>query len=473
MSSPALQPFQALSNQKLSVQAKKMVHNVYAQVRKSDPQLSVRAACRKVSELTGVSERSVFRIKLDVNSGTLKSPKLKRLRLPAMNARAKTGRTRLELHDSFSLAALRRKVHQFFLRNEIPTAAKLVHDVTSDSDMNMPKMSVRTMQRLLNDIGFSFRKRKRHCALLERNDVVMWRRQYLRTIRQHRAQKRHIYYLDETWVNAGHTKDKVWEDANVTTREDAFRQGLTTGLRAPSGRGGRLILLHAGSEDGFLNAACLLFRATKRTGDYHAEMDGPRFEMWFTEQLLPNIKPHSVIVMDNAPYHSVRLEKVPTSSTRKADIQSWLTQKNIAFFQDQLKAELLDLVNDHKKMFSAYRVDVLGKAVGHDFVRLPPYHCEFNPIEMIWSQVKGYVAANNTSFTLAGVEKLVPESIALVTPDNWLRACNHVEKSEDEFWQRDGLIDAKLDQLIIPLGSDSSSESDDSDSNMSGMEYLR
>lgn len=192
-SPPAAQPYQALSNQKLSVQAKKVAYNVYAQVRKSDPQLSVRAACRKVSELTGVSERSVFRIKLDVNSGTLKSPKRKRLRLPAMDDRAKTGKTRLELHDSFSLAALRRKVHQYFLRNELPTAAKLAQDVTSDSDMNMPKMSVRTMQRLLNNIGFSFRKRKRNCELLERDDIITWRRRYLRTIRQLRAQKRYVH----------------------------------------------------------------------------------------------------------------------------------------------------------------------------------------------------------------------------------------------------------------------------------------
>ncbi|KAH7955267.1 hypothetical protein HPB51_013503 [Rhipicephalus microplus] len=139
-SPPAAQPYQALSNQKLSVQAKKVAYNVYAQ--------------------------------LDVNSGTLKSPKRKRLRLPAMDDRAKTGKTRLELHDSFSLAALRRKVHQYFLRNELPTAAKLAQDVTSDSDMNIPKMSVRTMQKLLNDIGFSFRKRKRNCELLERDDII-------------------------------------------------------------------------------------------------------------------------------------------------------------------------------------------------------------------------------------------------------------------------------------------------------------
>ncbi|XP_075539273.1 uncharacterized protein LOC142573957 isoform X1 [Dermacentor variabilis] len=207
--------------------------------------------------------------------------------------------------------------------------------VASDSDMNMPEMSVRTMQRLLNDIGFPFRKRKGNCALFDRNDVIARRRQYLRIIRELRSEKRPIYFLHETWVNAYCTKEEVGE---VTTREGAFRQGLaTSGLRAPCSKGGRLILLHAGSEDGFLDAACPVFRAAKVTADYHKEMDGPRFENCFTEQLLPNIKPHSVIVMDSTRYHSVHLEKVPTSSTRKGDIQSRLKEKNIPFSQDQLK----------------------------------------------------------------------------------------------------------------------------------------
>lgn len=220
-------------------------------------------------------------------------------------------------------------------------------------------------------------------------------------------------------MNAGHTKEKVWEDATVSSREDAFRKGLTTGLRAPSGKGGRLIVLHAGSENGFVDGASLVFRAKKSvTSDYHSEMDGPRFERWFKEQLLPNIEPRSVIVMDNAPYHSVQLEKLPSTSSRKAEIQSWLTQKNIPWSNDQLKPELIQLVNQNKHRFSGYRIDALAKVAGHDIVRLPPYHCEFNPIEMVWSQVKGYIAANNRSFTLAGVEELLDEAIALVTPEN-------------------------------------------------------
>ncbi|KAH7981754.1 hypothetical protein HPB52_001056 [Rhipicephalus sanguineus] len=241
---------------------------------------------------------------------------------------------------------------------------------------------------------------------------------------------------------------------------------VSTGLRAPSSKGGRLIVLHAGSENGFVDGASLIFRAKKCvTSDCHSEMDGPRFERWFKEQLLPNIEPRSVIVMDNAPYHSVQLEKLPSTSSRKAEIQSCFTQKNIPWSNDQLKPELIQLVNQNKHRFSGYRIDALAKVAGHD-------HCEFNPIEMASSQVKGYTAANNRSFTLAGVEELLDEAIALVTPENWARDCAHVVRLEEEAWEQDGAIESTLDSIIFALGSDSSSCSDCSVSELSGIKEL-
>lgn len=246
-------------------------------------------------------------------------------------------------------------------------------------------------------------------------------------------------------MNAGHTKETVWTDTKVTSRQDAFRQGLSTGLRAPSGKGGRLIVLHAGSAEGFVDGAALVFRAKKGAGDYHTEMDAARFQKWFVEQLLPNIKPRSVIVMDNASYHSAQVEKVPSSSSRKADIQCWLKSKSIPFSDDQLKSELLQLVKQNKHMFLAYQIDTLASAAGHEVVRLPPYHCELNPIELVWSQVKGYVASKNTDFKIDSVEKLLLEGIAGVTPQNWFRDCTHVIRLEDEAWERDGIIDSQTE----------------------------
>jgi transposase len=30
-------------------------------------------------------------------------------------------------------------------------------------------------------------------------------------------------------------------------------------------------------------------------------------------------------------------------------------------------------------------------------LRLPAYHCELNPIDLLWAFIKNYVAANNTT----------------------------------------------------------------------------
>jgi len=39
-----------------------------------------------------------------------------------------------------------------------------------------------------------------------------------------------------------------------------------------------------------------------------------------------------------------------------------------------------------------YKLDSVALQMGHEVVRLPPYHCQYNPIELIWAQVKGEVA---------------------------------------------------------------------------------
>ena len=72
----------------------------------------------------------------------------------------------------------------------------------------------------------------------------------------------------------------------------------------------------------------------------------------------------------------------------------------------------------------------MAKAAGHEVVRLPPYHCELNPIEMAWSQVKHYAKSNNRDFTLAALQILVDEGFREVTPQRWSDLIKHThEKS--------------------------------------------
>ncbi|KAL1445040.1 hypothetical protein MTO96_045242 [Rhipicephalus appendiculatus] len=72
-----------------------------------------------------------------------------------------TTKTRLLRYDTFAFAALRRKVHSYFMRNELPTAEKLRNDVISDPEMDMPTISTRTLQRMLNDLRVRLPKEKR------------------------------------------------------------------------------------------------------------------------------------------------------------------------------------------------------------------------------------------------------------------------------------------------------------------------
>ncbi|KAH7940891.1 hypothetical protein HPB49_007601 [Dermacentor silvarum] len=220
------------------------------------------------------------------------------------------------------------------------------------------------------------------------------------------------------------------------------RDSLPLGTAAPSTCGSQIACSSTlCSAEGLVDGAALVFCAKKGAGDYHTEMDAASFQKWFVEQLLPNIKPHSVTVMDNSSYHSAQVEKVLSLSSRKVNIERWLKSKSIPFSDDQLKSELLQLVKQNKHMFLAYQIDTLASTAGHEVVRLPPYYCELNPIELMWSQVKGYVASTNTAFKVDSAEKLLLEAIAGVTPQNWFRDCTCVIRLEDEAWKRDGIID--------------------------------
>jgi len=53
--------------------------------------------------------------------------------------------------------------------------------------------------------------------------------------------------------------------------------------------------------------------------------------MWLIHQLIPKILRKSIIVMDDAPFHSVQVNKTPTTSCLIAEVKSWLVENYIPF----------------------------------------------------------------------------------------------------------------------------------------------
>lgn len=360
-------------------------------------------------------------------------------------------RRRVTRLDTFQQDAIRRHIYSYYSRKEHPTLNKL-HVSLKEADLFRGSKS--SLRNLICHIGFKYERINKRRILLERNDIVAKRCKFLRDIRKENFEN--IVWLDETWVNAGHCPNKGWSD------------GSTTGtIAAPIGKGERLILLHAGRSSGFVPGCCLLFKSGG-TGDYHEEMDGVTFQKWFNDKLLPQLSNPTTIVMDNASYHSHLLEKVPNTSTKKAEMQAWLQRQDIVYEEYMTKAELLEIIKRNKPPNPTYVIDELAENAGHKVVRLPPYHCHFNSIELIWAQVKGYVARNNKLFTITETKRLTMEAIDRVSSAEWKKVVEHVKKVIDEAWDKEGIMEQDVEQMIINVTEGDEDDSDEESENEEG-----
>lgn len=58
----------------------------------------------------------------------------------------------------------------------------------------------------------------------------------LKQMKSHRKENRKVYFVDDTWVNAGHTRSKIWVDNSFTSSRPAFFNELSIGLKNSSGK---------------------------------------------------------------------------------------------------------------------------------------------------------------------------------------------------------------------------------------------
>ena len=107
-----------------------------------------------------------------------------------------------------------------------------------------------------------------------------------------------------------------------------------------------------------------MFESKKVTGDYHSEMYQQTFEEWFASVLLKRIPPHSIIVMDNAPYHSRRKEPIPVKSWTKSKMIEWLSSKGLTYPVGAVKNDVWEIVDKNRPRVPTYVVDEIAYQEG-------------------------------------------------------------------------------------------------------------
>ena len=139
----------------------------------------------------------------------------------------------------------------------------------------------------------------------------MYLLQYSKTIVEQQQGRCVVVYTDESYMNVNHARQFTWYHPEAPESNNVVR---------PSGKGKRLVLLHAFTHDGWLThdstvhngrvdqcaLSCeLIYEADKGDGDYHDNMNGTIYMQWLHNRLLPSFAARypgqkMVLVLDNA-----------------------------------------------------------------------------------------------------------------------------------------------------------------------------
>jgi transposase len=292
---------------------------------------------------------------------------------------------------------------------------------------------IMSLSRTLDRWGFEFGKGTRTQNLKEKDYIIAHRHRYLRKMRNNREKNGEVIrpevYLDESYVNKNHSNDFIWY---------ASEDGPS--VQKPTGNGERFVIVSAITKDGWVPNAKIVFKSTKKTGDYHGQMNWMIFEKWFSEKLLPNIPEKSLIVMDNASYHSVLSDcSAPTPTCSKERILQWLASNNNPCNPDCLKAELIEVLAKTAPT-PTYAIDEIAAKKGHEVVRTPPYHPELQPIEICWGVLKNEIA-RHCDFTMKNLETQLENAFNKVTGETCRKIIKKIREVEDKFWIEDALIE--------------------------------
>lgn len=378
-----------------------------------NPDIKYKEITRILSRETGLGVKTVCKtISEYKKNGTITSlSKITRIR-----------KNTFDKMDDFDKSAIRRKLHDLQLNSKAKNLLK-VHKAIND-DPKLPNLKKTTMYRVLKDLNFEFTNTKHNYEITERNDIIQWRKNYLKSIQSYREEERPLYFLGKTEVNIKKNQS--------------------------------LIVLHVGSVEGFVPGCLLYFELEKLTNEYKEELNC-RFFNWFKEILLL-LNDHSIVIMENLFNYSIKLDEVPVQSWKKEQIIKWLKSKGTNVPKSTEKTKLMDIVKKISPAFNKFEINDYAKQHNKTILQLPPYHCELNPINFAWKIIKDYVKTNNTTFKLSDVCNHLIEAINNITEIHWTDFENETEKTERQLRE----IDSKLAKKLVRYRESTSNSSDDS-----------
>lgn len=293
--------------------------------------------------------------------------------------------------DRVALETILQFVRDMHATSRRVTASQVTSMLTTKGflDPNIKSSSnLRKVQRFLVKHGFQRGCQNGTMKIEQKEAVKLKRNSYLNAIVQARKESRPLVFLDESYIHQHHhhVHDNLFHPADEKDKPNKHYF-----------KGRRYCFVAAMTEQQFLRNSVWIFESKKTGKDYHSVFNGQNFMNWVKTQLLPNIPPSSVIILDNAKYHKCLPSTIPKLSAKKHILTDFLAQKGIDTTAKTL-AQVKELLKEYTSKCKL-ELEEVAEAAGHQVLFTPPYHSDLQPIELVWANVKGKVARQYSSTT--------------------------------------------------------------------------
>ncbi|KAJ8730158.1 hypothetical protein PYW07_017196 [Mythimna separata] len=418
----------------LDSQSKEIVYNLYKYFNeiKGKDMSSVfdTTSSKLVAMSTGIPWSNVKKVMLEgkriedgEQGGEFSSPKNVRKRRTALN----------DLDRAVVRESIIDHYYDYYNKDEVFPSLRKFHAQMKEK-INYPG-SYKSLRIELLLMGFHWKRINASSRILvEKNEIRFLRINFLNKIAEYRAQGRPIVYTGETFIDITHRPK-----------------------RAAKGLG--LVIVHAGGMDGYVPNALYMFEAQENNHEDLHYMKSEDYIKWMNNQLIPNLKPNSIVVVDNPYYQNILQNPPPRPNARKQEMLDWLDYRNIVYSSSMLKPQLYQLILQHKENIKEYKIDNLLRNYNHGVLRLPPCHPELNPIKNIWPLIKQGMEKKKDLINIKAKMKAVEQKINSISLQQWKNLCDLAIKDEKKLIGHDAAIDALTEKLDL-TANDSSDESE-------------
>lgn len=364
-------------------------------------------------------------------------------------------------------------------------------------------MHARTLRNVLHSMGFRYGRAN---DIGKINDPFYLARirsfflSYSEALVEEKAGRCVIVYTDETHVHATHNLKFTWYNPEDPQKNDVVH---------PSGKGPRLIIIHAITKDGLLlppplprnmrgkqsqPSAGIMWVPEKQPDGSTDNMNGETYLKYLKDNILPTFAlkypgQKMKLMLDNAPYHHPHdSEWISVSAMSKAEIAAKLIEfgfttitvkrqmqdtssvSSITFKSNtfnkrgglnaptlaELKEILSEYLTQHPEV-NRTAVRKLFDAEGHELLYTPPYLPRVQPIERVWAYIKHRLAVkykvgrtmtqlkNQTQKAFGGD----PPEHAGVTADLCVKEIVSVAEYCNHLISEDKMLQGNLDNLQL------------------------